>query len=86
MSGGTTSCITGSESYQKSSQYIKHQAFNGKEVFEAKEDIPKVLLPSNSRVGTVSPIKVPAIAQCQGCLRNSSMINQVKSGNKMLRG
>ena len=36
--------------------------------------IPKVLLPMNSRIGTVSPINAPPMYQGHGCLRNSIII------------
>lgn len=41
------------------------------QTWRSVELMPNFLLPISSKVGTVSPTKIPATAQCQGCLSNS---------------
>ena len=39
-----------------------------------EEDMPNFLFPIKANMGTISPINVPATAQCQGCLISSNII------------
>ena len=56
--------------------YLKKSTLAGKQAAQIcfrLDEMPKALLPKISKIGTVNPIKIPAIDQCQGCRMSSNI-------------
>jgi hypothetical protein len=63
--------------------YRKKDIFPGKhtaQIWRRDEEIPKALLPSNNRAGTISPISGPPTYQGQGCFNQSTTLIVVQFG------